>query len=77
MIIDPGLASVIGETIKLIGILIAVYFSIRSSKNSEKALKVAETTEKNTNSMKDALVTATAKASFAAGEKSGRNENNK
>lgn len=62
-----GLASLIVTTI---GTLIAAWIALQHAKLS-KAVKVVEekvqTVEKNTNSMKDALVASTAKASHAEG----------
>ena len=63
MTIDPGLAIVIVALIQFVGL----YFTHRT-------YKVALKTEKNTNSMKDALVKATAEASFSAGKREGRSD---
>jgi membrane protein implicated in regulation of membrane protease activity len=63
MTIDPGLAIVIVALIQLIGL----YFTRRT-------LKVAQRTEENTNSMREQLVVATAKASFSAGKAEGRSD---
>jgi hypothetical protein len=49
--------------------MVAAFFAYRSSVHSKKAVEVAKSTEKNTNSMKDELVDLTAKSSFATGQK--------
>jgi hypothetical protein len=52
----------------------SAWFAYRASVHSKKTAKVAEQTERNTNSMKDELVALTRKEAHAAGVKQAQDE---
>jgi uncharacterized protein YunC (DUF1805 family) len=64
MDMDPG---IIIALINTAGIIIVAYLSYKTREQSRDTAAQVNVVEKATNSMKDALVEATRKASFAAG----------
>jgi hypothetical protein len=64
--------ALIGLCTNALPALASAFFAYRASVHSARTLIVAETTEKNTNNMKDELVALTAKSSHAAGVLEGK-----
>ena len=80
MMTDIGIAQIITSVATLATALGSVLVSLRNSRKLDSQSQNVEKIEKATNSMKDALVQATAKASeakgHAAGLEQGRSEKN-